>query len=55
MKLLNGAASLLNCRHLYKREALGALRLFVTDNFGIANLADTFKELEKITFRSVKR
>jgi hypothetical protein len=55
VKLLNSAPSFLNGRHLNKREAFGALRILVTDDLGIANLADTIEKFEKIAFRGVER
>jgi hypothetical protein len=55
VKLLHSAASFLNGCHLNKCEALGALRILVADDLGVANLANAFEKLEKIAFRSVKR
>jgi hypothetical protein len=46
VKLLNSTPSFLNGRHLNKCEAFGALRIFVTDDLGIANLADTIEKFE---------
>jgi hypothetical protein len=55
VKLLNGTPSFLNGRHLNKREAFGALRIFVANDLGVANLADTIEKFEKIAFCSVER
>jgi hypothetical protein len=46
MELLYSAASFFNSGHLNKREALGALRILMTDDLGIANLADSVEKLE---------
>jgi hypothetical protein len=46
MKFLYSATGFFNSRHLHKRKAFGALRIFMTDDLGIANLADSFEKLE---------
>ena len=55
MELLYSAASFFNSRHLNKREAFGALRILMTNDLGIANLADSVKKLEQVALRSVER
>ena len=55
MELLYSAASFFNSRHLNKREALGALRILMADDLGIADLANAIEKLEKVAFRGVER
>jgi len=55
VKLLYSTASFLDGCHLNKCEALGALRILMADDLGIADLANAIEKLEKVAFRGVER
>jgi hypothetical protein len=46
MEFLHGAARLFDSRHLDKSESFRTLCVFVADNLGISDLADSVEEFE---------
>ena len=54
MEFLDGAARLFDSRHLDKSESFGTLSVFVTDDLGISDLADSVKEFEQIAFCGIE-
>jgi hypothetical protein len=54
VKFLNSASSFLDGCHLNEGKAFRTLRILVTDDFGILNLAYPVKQLEKIALRGIE-